>query len=84
MTIKATEHVKRKILDGEISPLICDGKLIFHAIRLQQVGGEMRVEFINGSTLVGHMMSAMPAFSAGETLTLTGIDGGVAVCLEVI
>jgi hypothetical protein len=29
-------------------------------------------------------MSTMPAFSAGETLTLTGIDGGVAVSLEFI
>jgi hypothetical protein len=84
MTIKVTEHARRKILDAETPPLIRDGKLIFHAIRLQQVGGEMRVEFINGSTLVGYMMSAMPAFSAGETLTLAGIDGGVAVCLEVI
>jgi DNA/RNA endonuclease YhcR with UshA esterase domain len=78
------EEVKRKILDGMATPLISDGHLIFTSIRLQQAQGEMCVEFVNGSATVCHLMCPMPTFSTGETLTLNGIDGRLALELEVV
>lgn len=78
----APEGVKHRILDGLTSPLIRDGHLIFTSIRLQQVHGEMCVEFINGSTTVCHMTCGAPNFAAGETLTLNGISGWLAIELE--
>jgi hypothetical protein len=47
------------------------------AIRLQQVRGEMSIEFINGSTTVGRMSCEMPHFAAGQMLTVDGIEASM-------
>jgi hypothetical protein len=83
MTFKVTEHVMRQILDGATSPLIRDGKLIFHAIRLQQVRDEMSIEFINGSTTVARTTCEMPHFAAGQMLTVDGIEASMGLEFQV-
>jgi hypothetical protein len=72
-----SKEVIRQILSGRFTDLIKDGRLCYDSILLGQDGGRMKIEFLKGDTTVFTMYNHLPHFRAGETLTLSGLEGSV-------
>lgn len=72
-----SKEVIRQILSGKGTDLIKDGKLQYDSIRLGQDDGRMKIEFLKGTTTVFTMYNYLPHFRAGETLTLSGVEGSI-------
>lgn len=71
------KEVIRQILSGSGTDLVKDGRLQYDSILLGQDGGRMKIEFLKGDTTVFTMYSHLPHFRAGETLTLSGVEGSI-------
>ncbi len=82
MTSKFTNYFKQKLLNGEITPAMKNGRIHFNSIRLGQWRGVMLVEFCYDGNAIMCMECQHPNFALGATLTLTGVDGSVEAQLE--
>lgn len=72
---KTALFVNAKMLSGDHSPTFKGARLFYTSIRLRQEGAGMVVDFLHEGGLVMSMDCPAPNFAAGETLTITGING---------
>lgn len=64
-----TLAVTNKLSGGDLSTYIR-----YDAIKIENVGGKLRVQFLFGDTLVAYMQPDI-SLTPGETLTINGLEG---------